>query len=208
MKEMLTITHAGEIMGKNYLDPMRAIRFGVKPSEQQLLALAEVPFLEATLEECKNTHILVATLPLSILDIRIRVDRKLFSTRKNAWYNDDRFAKDSGKAGWHLICKDWVKNSDHKCWDEQQTLLKEDEEVPSARVIVYTIIGYYLVTGEQILKNVYALTSSLGNLKSHIGIGNYPDDGLRIAHFKDDDATNRFVLASAKKPIRLPVGRF
>ena len=46
---------AREIMGRNYFGIEEAIRhFRVNPSRQQLAALAEVPFTEATLEELRH----------------------------------------------------------------------------------------------------------------------------------------------------------
>jgi hypothetical protein len=35
-----------------------------------------------------------------------------------------------------------------------------DEEVPSAHVMIYTIVGNYLATGELLFKNIYVRTSS------------------------------------------------
>ena len=62
---------AREIMGKNFFGIEEAVQdFGVHPSETQLAALAQVPFTEEVLQSHKDTHILVAVFPLSILDIR------------------------------------------------------------------------------------------------------------------------------------------
>ena len=70
---------AREIMGKNFFGVEEAIKhFGVNPTRQQLAALSEIPFSEAVLEQSKDTHILVAVFPLSILEIRGKVERKLF----------------------------------------------------------------------------------------------------------------------------------
>ncbi|MFZ2643502.1 MAG: hypothetical protein WA117_21095, partial [Verrucomicrobiia bacterium] len=67
------------IMGRNFFGVEEAIKhFGVNPSPEQLAALSEIPFSEARLREVKDTHVLVAVVPLSILDIRGKVERKLF----------------------------------------------------------------------------------------------------------------------------------
>jgi len=40
-----------------------------------------------------------------------------------------------------------VPNSTSKTWPEQQALLSNKEETPTARVMVYTIIGHFASTG-------------------------------------------------------------
>src|SRR5262249_53752582 len=141
---------AREIMSRNFFGVEEAIKhFGVNPTRQQTAMLSEVPFSEEVLTACKDTHILVAVFPISILEIRGRVDRKLFYSHEDAWYNKQAFAKDKGETAWALIRKTPVPNSTSKTWPEQQALLTKDEETPTARVMVYTIIGHYLATGER-----------------------------------------------------------
>lgn len=200
MKEVTNQARAHEIMGRNYLGIEEAVRFGINISKYQLSALSEVPFSEAVLEECKDTHVLIAGFPMSILDIRTKVGRQLFSTRKDAWYNEEAFALDKGEMGWYLIRKDAVPCSTRKNWVEQQSLLKKTEEVPSARMMVYTIIMYYLITGERLFERAYAFTGSIGSYGSYIGVGYLDDVGLRIGHFTDNDASEMFGLASCVKP--------
>lgn len=61
---------AREIMGRNFFGVEEAIKhFGVNPSRSQLAALAEIPWSEEVLAACRDTHVLVAVLPLSILEI-------------------------------------------------------------------------------------------------------------------------------------------
>jgi len=144
---------AREIMGRNFFGTAEATRyFGIHPSQQQLAALADVPFTETTLESCKNTHVLVAVFPLSILEIRGRVDRKLFYygflSYEGDWYNGRSFARDRGEISWQLVRRTPIPNSTNKTYNEQLTLLTKDEEVPTARVMVYATIGHLLSTGE------------------------------------------------------------
>lgn len=68
---------AREIMGRNYFGVEEAIQyFGVNPTKQQTAVRSEVPCAEATLEQCKETHVLVAVFPLSIIEIRGNVVRQ------------------------------------------------------------------------------------------------------------------------------------
>ncbi len=161
-RSFTSLDRAREIMGRNFFGVEEAIKhFSVTPSKQELAILADVPFSEKTLAECKYTHVLGAVFPLSILDIRRnrKVDRRLFfcrcfgtshqdSTHEDTWLNEQAFAKDRGEAGWHLVRKTPVPDSTEKTWDEQQKLLGKDEETPNVRVVIYTMVGHYLSSGE------------------------------------------------------------
>jgi hypothetical protein len=173
--------------------------FGVKPTKSQLAALSVIPFSEAELREVKDTHILVATLPLSVVDIKGRVDRSLFYSKEDAWYQKEAFAKDKGQAGWHLVRKTIVPNSTSKTYPEQQSLLAENEETPSARVMVYTVIGHYLATGERLFSNIYARCSDLDSNGSRVNVGYFDSDGLNVYCYWDDCRIVYFGVASSRK---------
>ena len=116
--------------------------FGVKPTEQQLTTLLQVPFAGATLKSLKKTYILAAVFPLSIVEIRTRVEYDLFRHHENAWYNDRVFANEKGETYWLLVRKAPFKNSTQKSWSKQQGLLTKYDKVPPARVVTYAIIDY------------------------------------------------------------------
>lgn len=186
-------------MGKNFFGVKEAIKlFGVNPSKQQLAVLAEIPLSEATLEECKNTHILVAVFPMSILDIRDKVERKLFHRHEDAWYNNQAIAKDHGRVGWYLVRKSPVQNSTNKNWSGQQALLSKDEETPSARVMVYAIIGHYLAIGERLFESFYIRCSDLDSLGNRVVVGDF-GRGLNINGWDDDDWDSCLGLAGSRK---------
>ena len=195
---------ARQIMGVNYFGIEETIKhFGISPSKQQLAALAEIPFTEGTLEECKNTHILVAVFPLNILEIRGKVsgNQRLFYNQD--WYNKESFAKDRGEASWALIRKTPVGNSTSKSWQEQQALLGNNEETPTARVMVYTIIGHYLATGERLFERIYVRCSDVGSYGDRVGVGGFDANGLSVYNYWDDSRYGYLGVASA----RLPAGR-
>ncbi|MEK9170563.1 MAG: hypothetical protein AAB674_02870 [Patescibacteria group bacterium] len=189
---------AREVMGRNCFGIKEAIKhFGVNPSKQQLAALSEVPFSEETLEECKNTHILVAVFPLSILDIRGKMDSKLFYD--TSWYNKEPFAQDHGEVSWQLIRKTPVADSTSKNWSEQQVLLAKNEETPKARVMVYAIIGHYLATSERLFENVYVRCSDLDSDGFRVLVGNFDRDGLDVDYHWVDYQIDYLGLASSRK---------
>ncbi len=181
---------ARAIMGTNFFGLQEAIQhFGVSPSRRQLAALSEVPFTEATLTECKDTHILVAVFPLSILDIRGKVGTKLFYDRD--WRNKDAFVRGRGKgvANWHLVRKTPVANSTSKTWDEQQALLAANEYVPTACTMTHTIIGHFLATGVRLFENIWVRCSDLvWNIWNNrrVSVGGFGADGLDFDSYLGD----------------------
>ena len=107
--------NARAIMGKNFLGVEEAIQhFKLQPSEQAISRLKEIPFSESVLRECKNTHILIADLGLSIIGVKSRVDRNLFYSKEDAWYTNQAFAQKEGEVTWRLIRKDIVPSSTSK----------------------------------------------------------------------------------------------
>ncbi len=192
--------YAREIMGENFFGVEEAIKyFGVNPTKQQLAALSEIPWSEATLEECKNTHVLIAVLPPSILEIRGKVEHKLFCSHEDSWYNKESFAKNKGEAGWQLIRKTPVENSTNKTWQEQRALLGKNDETPKAQVIVYTIIGHYLVTGERLFENVYVRCSDVASGGYRVYVGSFDSRGLDVCSYSDGRQYDSLGLSSARK---------
>ncbi len=173
--------------------------FGVKPTKAQLAMLSVIPFSEQELRKVKDTHILVVTLPLSILDIRDKVDQSLFFHTSNSRYGNEKFAKDKGQAGWHLVRKTIVPNSTNKTYPVQQALLAENEETSSARVMVYAIIGHYLATGEKLFSSIYARCSELDSRGDHVDVGHPGSVGLNISYHQIDDRSDYTGLASSRK---------
>ena len=191
---------AREIMGKNMFGVEEAIRhFGVNPSKAQLAALAEIPFSEAVLTQCKDTHVLVAIFPLSILEIRGKVKRGLFYSYEDSWYNKQAFAKDRGEVGWQLVRKTPVDNSTSKNWAEQQALLGKEDETPTAQVLVYTIIGQYLATGERLFEKIYVRTSSVVSDGGRVSLGDFGATGLKVFNYWDDIRHGGLAVSSARK---------
>ena len=189
---------AREIMGKNFFGVEEAIKhFGVTPTDRQRVALSEIPFSEEVLEQSKKTHILVAVFPLSILEIRGKVDSKLFYNQD--WYNKEDFAKDHGEVSWQLVYKTSVDNSTSKNWQEQQALLGKDDEVPIAQVMVYTIIGHYLSTGERLFEQIYVRCLDITSDGARVDVGYFDQNGLHVNYHWDDCRYSDIGLASSRK---------
>ena len=165
----VTVDYAREIMGKNFFGVLDAARyFGVMPAERHFEPFSKIPFSEATLRECKNSHILIAVFPLSILDIRDKTQGQNLFFEINWTENyKEAFARNKSGFCWQLIQK-----------TPQLRPFMENEEVPSVRVIVYTILGYYLATGKHLFEDSYVAGSEggLADGYSDFGVGYFDSD--------------------------------
>lgn len=197
---------AHEIMGKDMLGPDIAIKhFGIQATKQELAALSEIPFSEEMLTACKDTHVLVAVPVPSILAIRNGVAKMKLSAGqkslfyKQDWYHNEAFAKAKGEFRWRLVRKTPVGNSTGKTWDEQQALLGKDEETPSAQVMVYTIIAYFLATGERLFEGVYVRCSDIDSDGYRVCVGSFGAGGLHVHSCWDGDRNGGIGVSSARK---------
>lgn len=190
------------IMGKNFFGIEEAIKyFGVNPSRRQLAVLGEVPFSDETLTACKDTHVLVAVFPLSIVDIRSIVKKLPDQTPfyNQDWYDKEAFANDKGETGWQLVRKVPIANSTSKTWSEQQVLLSKDEETPKVQVVAYTIIGFFLATGERLFEKVYVRCVDLDSDGGRVILGDFGSGGLGVGGWDDDDRDDVIGVSSARK---------
>lgn len=189
---------ARKIMRKNFFGVEEVINhFGIDPTDQQLATLSEIPFSEAVLKESKNTHILVAVFPFSILEI---YDKSKWFCDQSC-YNKEFFARECSKVSWQLVSKTPVSNLTSRNWEEQQAFLGKDNEVPTAQVMVYTIVGYYLVTGERLFEHFFVRTSSLDSVGDRVYIGYFSLEGLRVKRTWSGERINNLGVSSARLPI-------
>lgn len=193
---------AREIMGKNFFGIEEAIKyFGVNATKQQLAALAEIPWSEEVLKSCKDTHILAAVFPLSIIDIRDIVKKQSDQTLlyPRDWYDDDTFAKDKGEVGWQLVRKEPIANFISKTWNEQQALLPKTEETPTARIVVCTMVGHFLVSGERLFEKIYVRCVDLSSSGRRVSVGYFGYNGIHIGDYWDHLCYDNVELSAARK---------
>jgi hypothetical protein len=197
-----TQRQAREIMGKNFFGVEEAIHyFGINPTKREIRAFAEVPFTERVLESHKDTHILIAVFPLSILEIR-KTDSKLFWSSDGEWYENEKFARNRGAAQWQLVRKTPVEDSTFMTWSEQQALLGKDEETPTAQVMVYTIIGHFKKTGERLFERIYVRTSCVDSIGNHVNVGDFGSNGPGVGSGWDDGRRSYLGLSSVRKVLK------
>lgn len=191
----LTEEDARSLMGCNFLGSAECEKhFGIKLEE-----VPAIPFAADDVRAAMDTHILVLVPALSVEEIRAK-HTKLFYAKKDAWYANDPFAiQKPDKAEWHLVRKHPVQNSTSKTWGEQQALLRDGEIVPTARVLIYTIIAHFLNHGERLFERIYVRCSDLSASGYRVYVGYFGADGLGVGNDWDGDRGGFLGVASSRK---------
>lgn len=199
---------ARAIMGQNFFGIEEAIKhFGINPANRKLAYLAEVPWSEEVLAVCKDTHILVAVFPLSILDVRGHCrDQHLFLNQD--WYDSQEFAKDKGKFGWQLVRKTPVTDSTNKNWIEQQVLLSKDEETPTTQVMTYAIIGHFKATSERLFEHNYVRCADLDSDGNCVYVGRFDSVGFNGSLLLGRQPLQRLRIVGGKEAVSLELLKF
>lgn len=189
---------AREIMGNNF--------FGVEEVGKyfQIFSTRFDPFLhtnisfpEAVLEELKDTHVLIAVYPLSVFELRDKTGCELICDPSH--YIKEPFLKNRGEQKWQLINKAGVVKPGQNQEDRPLKLLTEYDEVPTAQVVAYSIIGHYLATSEILFKDVTCVRTSSTDSKGNIvRVGYSAPKGLLIYEDWPDD--RYYIWASTRKP--------
>lgn len=195
---------ARSIMGNNFLGIEEAcdyFRYSPLPLESN--SLRDVPFSEATLGGLKESHILAAVFPLSIVDMcaieRVSNEELL---QLEPWHHHNKsFAKKRREGScWQLICKTFVPCSIEKQWEEQIALLRKNCSVPSARIMAYVLIGHYFQTGERLFGDIHVRTSSV-SCEQHVLIGHFNEKGIDVIDSaSDSEADVHIGICSLVKP--------
>jgi len=199
----MTEQYAREIMGRNFLGTKEVEEhFGkLTPEQQEVLSI--IPFSEETLESCKDTHILVADIGLSIMDIKkLEKCKEMFCDQ--VWYEDHLFTNLTQQPSWRLIRKTPVKNSLDKNWKRQQALLdSQTEEVPLTRQVIYMMILRFLATGERLFETCFVCTNKVDLNSGHVYVGAFDEGGLSVQDWGNYILGSIIGVASARKAVNL-----
>lgn len=170
---------AADIMGRNYHGPDQVAKhFGVQYRDAELGLLAEVPFSAEVLRAGRETRILVAGYPLTILEVRKRMKKNFWD---QDWYHNENFARQTKvQLQWHLLRKDEVPNSRSKTYEEQTALLRPEEEAPFACEVVYAMNLHFAETGERLFNNVYVRCQDRSSGGDRVDVGRFNAAGLDV----------------------------
>ena len=210
---------ARKIMGRNFLGIEEVVKhFNVVFTTEQLGGLVNIPFSEAVLQECKDTHILVAGFPMTTADIKKKAPHgflkgvpfsRFWRSQAKADPNkdlleDQEFAwKEKVGPRWYLIQKQGVEWSfnlteiDHINFFAFQRC---DEPV-SASVLIYTTILNFEVTGERLFKSYFVRSETrVGEWNSSYVRIAFRKNGLDVTDIDYDEFSPHVGLPTARKP--------
>lgn len=192
---------ARRLMGRNYFGVEEAmLYFRITPSISELFALSEIPWSEEVLASVKDTHILVAVFPLSIIDIRTKFRADYLLTAFDG-FEKERVANNVGSIGWKLIRKAPIRGSALKPYDDQKELLAKSDEVPDARVMVYAISAHFKATGNHMFPAIRVRCCDYLDDHRVVEVGMKNGTGvLDISWTSDGCGTGGLALASCRKP--------
>jgi hypothetical protein len=202
---------ARKIMGKNFLGVEEVVEcFGIQLTQEELTKVAEIPFTEATLQECKDTHILFLGVnhdkegkPLTINRFREMfpsTGQPRFYSYEDAWYNKEKFAtKETPELKWYLIRKTVTEESRSKNYQEQEKLLKENEERERAIVYVYGIFLMFKARNERLFESDYVWCTDLDSFGPRVLVGFFDSLGLYVFYCWGDHCVHDLGLAPARK---------
>jgi hypothetical protein len=171
--------------------------YGYRP-DIQYGALDEVPFPEAVLEKLRHSHVLVAMTRMSVVALHEIVG--LPYAGKSESFNRLSFARElERKAVWYLVQRYPEEASTWKTWEEQLALLRPEAEVPTARVLIFTIFSHFLETGERLFGDMVRTASCTfskdADEVSHICVS-FDAEGFHIETSRESHRVNKIGLAS------------
>lgn len=181
----ITPEEAAQIMGNNFHGVVAAeTQFGFRLNAKDKRTLLNVPFLAGVLQVCRETHVLVPGLPLSIMDIYGKASHA-FNSSRNPWFAESgqEFAHTKVIPGWYLIRRNEVAGSRSKTWSEQKAVLVDPDFVPEANLAAYAYVLHYVATGERIFSKAWVRTNSVAADGNRVNL-NGKWDGLRVNRWR------------------------
>lgn len=169
---------AAVIMGTNFLG-LGAVEkhFGVEYTPRLLQFLAEIPWSDDVLQECKDTHILFPGYPLA--------GSEIWEWRKNphhkAWYFFQNFFwKTKVQLRWYLFRKDVTPGSCLKNYGQQLKGLAVQDEVPRFCEVLFGITLLLAERGEKLFETHFVRCSDSTANADRPCVGNYGQLGWKI----------------------------
>lgn len=212
--EPVPLWRAQEIMGRNFVPLFQtdAAAPGFRVNRtflEQIMTPKGRLISESVLRASCKTHVLILVPQGSILQLREEVTRRYVAPlfKYQTWYEQEGFACEPGRAGWHLIRKNLLGTDIYPKWNVQRSLLPKDEETPTTRVMTYTLVRFYLATGERLAPDAFARCSSYDSDGHRGKVGYFGRDGISFAEGLAEGSSieptcgGRIGLAAAKKQL-------
>jgi hypothetical protein len=122
-----------------------------------------------------------------------------FYSDEDSWYADEAFAIERTLGlRWHLLLKEIVPGSENKTFEEQQAMLPEDYEVPSALAETAKSLLRAKKTGAYANGTRYACTSDRDIVGSRVCVGRFDRGGIHV-NFRCDVHSSIVGIGASRK---------
>ncbi|MBT7007371.1 hypothetical protein HN958_02595 [Candidatus Falkowbacteria bacterium] len=180
---------ARNIMGDRFFGiPEVHQALGCEIIQSQIEALAEIPFTDATLQECSTTHVLVADFGTSLNQLSQKAHGSGLNEDSSALVSgrNSRVDNEKGEIGWRLIGTGVVRSS---MLERQGHTLPPKSFSPELRELVYATLLSLLVRGggqfDEISFIPFELVESHSVYVYYCNLAEYVEDCL-YWHFVND----------------------
>ncbi|MCH8741699.1 hypothetical protein IH779_02265 [Patescibacteria group bacterium] len=171
-----------EIMGNNFLGVEEVVEhFGISLVQEELAKIAEVPFFEATLQECKDSHVLFLGVPVNRVGNPLTVnyfrdmfpaDSPRFWAYQDSRYDRERFAtEETCELRWYLLRKSILDESRPLDYKEQNYLLQENEYRERAIVYIFCELLMFRARSELLFKDDWVWCTDVDSDGSQVRVG-------------------------------------
>jgi hypothetical protein len=152
----VTVSQANQIMGRNYHGLKGArTQLAASLSREEVMTMTKIPFSRQQLVSCRDTHILVAVVPVGVVHALVRYGRTNL-LRVQAM---GRAAHRTPVLGWHLIQKTPLKDSNRLKTEAQVLAVRQAcRRVPEIGVMVQAIGRHFDESGEKLFEKEWVKT--------------------------------------------------
>lgn len=157
-----SVQEAKMIMGRHFVGLAQIIdRFNLGLAPSDVRGLDFVPYPKDFLWKLHWSHLLIAGVPVSMLETRQAAYRKVVAKLGDFSYDSQHFATRRMVARWYLVSKDIASGSLYKTMQEHDARIFNDPmcERLGAPETAYVVAVARLLASEQMLRNVAAFTS-------------------------------------------------
>jgi uncharacterized protein YfkK (UPF0435 family) len=179
-KMINNIETALNIMGVNIITPEEISKeMGLRLTEHRKHVLSKIPFSEETLQEHRNTHVLVPLFSTTASELE-DLFYHMFGDYNQVCLDEGDISKKES-TGWHLVRLSIVPDSVSKSYSEQVSLLNKKERVPTACILIYTIIAYSLCRKQKLFTGYKVRVKSKDEDGDYVIINTYyEDEGFEV----------------------------
>ena len=204
-------SRARAIMGKSFLGPEEVEKhFGVRFTEAERERVRDIPYSQATLRACKDSHILFLGIERDDRDKTLTICRlrEMFpssgqpcfqSYPKASEREEDYRDRQTPQLRWYLIARDLREESRSKPYWEQKLLFKENEYRERAVVYVYMMLLMFKARGERLFEKDVMLTEDVGSDGAPVVAGYFSSEGIYVSDWWLRE-NSQFGIAPARKP--------